>query len=244
MKKILLSMAVMLITVFYVNAQSFTLEWNGEVCGDTITLTPESPEATDIAFEAIFNNLTDVGVNIKVARNEIIMMDSTDSDFCWAGQCYPSWVDTSGNFQYVPAGGSSAEADFVAHYHIHNAVGVSLIEYTFYNNDNPDENVKIVVKFDTDPTTINENILKNIWLSDVYPNPATNFVTIDYRLPQEVLSANVKVVNILGSIVKEQNVDIRNNNMRMDITDINSGIYFYSLFVNGEVYSTKKLIVR
>ncbi len=244
MKKILLSMAVVLITVFYANAQSFTLEWNGEVYGDTITLTPESPESTDIAFEAIFNNLTDVGVNIKLARNEIIMMDSTESYFCWAEQCYPPWVDTSGNFQYVPAGGSSGLEDFSAHYDIHNAVGVSLIEYTFYNNDNPDENVKIVVKFDTDPTAINENILKNIWLSDVYPNPATNFVAIDYRLPQEVLSANVKVVNILGSIVKEQNVDIRNNNMRMDISDINSGIYFYSLFVNGEIYSTKKLIVR
>jgi len=243
MKKILLSMAVVLLTVFYANAQSYTLEWGGEVLADTITLNPFSVDDTEIVFEAIFNNLTDVGANIKVIRNEISIVEGTVNSFCW-DLCFPPFVDTSGNFIYIPAGGQSEEAAFSAHFEIHDAIGISVIEYTFYNMDNPDENVKIVVNFDTSPTAISENLHDNIWVSDVYPNPATSFVKIDYKLPREVEAAGIKIVNLLGSVVKEQLIDTQNSSVQIDINDINSGIYFYSLFVNGEVFSTKKLIVR
>lgn len=236
-------MAVVLLTVFYVNAQSFTLEWGDEVLADTITLNPVTAEDTEIVFEAIFHNLTDNGANIKVIRKEISIIETSVNSFCW-NLCFPPFVDTSGNFIYIPAGGYSEEAAFSAHFEIHDAVGVSVIEYTFYNMDNPDENVKIVVNFDTSPTAINENILKSIWVSDIYPNPATNFVKVDYKLPHQVEAARVKIVNLLGSVVKEQVVDTQNSSLQIDINDINSGIYFYSLIANGEVVSTSKLIVR
>ncbi len=243
MKKILLSVAVLIVTAFYANAQSFTLSMDGELLGDTITVTPDSTSAPEIEFKAIFNNLTGNGANIKVVRNEVSMVDSTSSYFCW-GACYPPHIDTSGMSMFIPAGGSSADGDFSAHYEIHNAIGISVIEYTFYNMDNPDENVKIVVQFDTSPSAIDENILSNMNISDIYPNPADNFVNINYDMPVEVHEASVKIVNILGSVVKEERINHRSNTMRMNISDLKGGIYFYSIFVNGEMHSTKKLLVK
>ena len=245
MKKILLSFVVLIFSISFVNAQSFALKWNDEsyYSGDTIHFETGSYPVTEMAFNPVFENNTNNGVNVEVIRAELLILEGTINYFCW-DTCYQPSVDTSANSMFIPAGSSSIEGDFVGYYETNGVDGFSLIEYKFYNKDNLDEYISVVVQFDNSPAGVNENIFKNIWLSDVYPNPATNFVVIDYRLPQEVLSANVKVVNIFGSIVKEQNIDTRNNNMRMDITDMNSGIYFYSLFVNGEIYSTKKLIVR
>lgn len=243
MKKLLLSIAIIFLTTYFANAQSFSLEWDGEVLGDTITVIPNSGTSFEIVFEAIFHNKTSDEVSVKVIRTQIFIMEGSVNYFCW-GACYPPHIDTSGMYMTIPGGGYSNEGDFSGHYEINGTIGVSYVEYTFYNMENPDENVKIIVRFDSTITGIEDNILNNIWISEAYPNPATNFVNVDYDITQEVKEASVKIVNILGSVVKEQQVNIGDNKMRMDITELNGGIYFYILFVNGEAYRTKKLILQ
>ena len=246
MKKIILSLSFIIFTFCYANAQSFSLSWDGEVLGDTVTM-HSSPDSAVMVFEAIINNLSAGGVNIKVIRNEITTVEGTLNYFCW-GVCYTPAIDTSGMYMFVDKGASSDPGDYSAHLEIHGTIGISIIEYTFYNMDNPSENIKIVVKFDTEsdpgPDGIDENILKNVWVSDLYPNPASNYVSIDYNMPSEVKEASVKIVNLLGSVVKEQKVDTRNGNMKIDIFDMKGGVYFYSLNIEGEIYSTKKLVIR
>jgi len=243
MKKILLSVAVILVTAFYANAQSYTLAMDGEVLGETITINPDSAGMTELAFEVIFNNTTATGANIRVIREEISMIEGASSYFCW-GACYPPNVDTSGMTMFIPAGGSSAEGDFSAHYEMGESTGISVIKYTFVNLDNSDEFVSIVVSFDSSLSGVDENILQKVALSDIYPNPATNFVNIDYSFPTEVTNADVRIVNILGSVVKEQNINTQNNTLQLDISNMKSGIYFYSVLINNEVYNTKRLIIR
>jgi hypothetical protein len=243
MKKIILSISLIVFTFCYVNAQTFSLTWEDEAIGDTVVLHPESPETTVIVFEVILNNLSDHGINVKVARNEIYLVENTVNYFCW-GVCYTPVVDTSGQYMFINKDSSSVAGDYSAHYEIHETIGVSIIEYTFYNMDNPSENIKVVLKFDTSPDGIDENILKNTWVSDIYPNPASNQINIDYSMPIDVNEASVKIVNLLGTVVKEDPIDTRASNMKMDIFDLKGGIYFYSIYINGEIYNTKKLIIR
>jgi hypothetical protein len=243
MKKILLSMAIVLIAAFSVNAQSYILSQHGLVLGDTMTFFADSAGASEIIFSAAVTNNTGHTSEVMVARNVISGAGESVSQICWAESCFPPDVDTVGP-QTMESGAISGEEDFAIHYIVNGAVGVSVIEFIIYDKNNPSEVSKIVAKFDPSPDGINENILKNIWLSDVYPNPATNFVVIDYKLPSEIDNASAKIVNLLGSIVKEQEVNIHNTKMRMDVSDLNSGIYFYSLTVNGDIYSTKKLVIR
>lgn len=244
MKKIILCFTVLLFSAVSIYAQSFTLSRDGEVLGDTVTVVPDVVPASEIVFAAVLNNSTVNGTNIKVLRNEVFMLEGTSSYFKWGPSYFNDTTNLSPVYQFVPAGGSSTPGVFSGNYRIQGAVGVSIIEYTFFNIDNPDENVKIVVKFDSSPASIDENILRNITISEIYPNPASNNVTIDYDIPTKVDYANVKIFNLQGVVVKEKQLDIRNNQMRMNIMDINRGIYFYTLFINGEIYITKKLVVR
>ncbi len=245
MKKLLLSVAVLFLTVFYVNAQSFVLEWNGDPYydGDTIHFEADSLAVTEMVFEPIFKNNTNNGVNVNMIRDELLILEGTVNYFCW-DTCYLPSVDTSVTSVFVPAGSSSAEGVFAGHYETNEVFGVSLIEYKFLNKDNPDEYVTVVVKFDASPEDISEYILNNVSVSDVYPNPADNFVNINYDMPVEVQEASVKIVNLYGSVVMEGQINTRSNKMRMNITDLKGGIYFYSIFVNGEIYNTKKLLVK
>lgn len=245
MKTVLLSLILVVISTLGVNAQSFSLSINGEpLAADTIiTVFPDPGNPSEITLGLIFHNNSNNGANIKVLRNEVSMLQNALSNFFWVAQ-YNFITDLSGQSAFIPAGGSSTDGLFTAYYYPYEAVGVSTVEYTFFNVANEDENVTITVKFDTTPQSIDESILKNSWMSDVYPNPATKFVNIDYKLPTEIDNASVKIVNLLGSVVKEQSINKQNNTLRMDVSSLNDGIYFYSVTINDEAYSTKKLIVR
>ncbi|MFK5857413.1 MAG: T9SS type A sorting domain-containing protein [Bacteroidota bacterium] len=243
MKKLSLIISIFLMSNLYSHAQSFSLEWEGEILGDTITLVPNSGISTEIVFDAIFHNKTNDEVEIKVARNDVFIIEGSSNYFCWVA-CYPPSVDTSGVSKVIPGGGYTLEGEFSGHYSINSTFGISLVEYTFFNVENFDDNIKIVVKYDTFTTDIDDNIFDKVWISDAYPNPATTYFSIDYKLPVDVVNASVKVVNLLGSTVKDQEINIHNSSLKMDMSDMKSGIYFYSLIVNGEIYSTEKLIIR
>lgn len=243
MKKILLSIAVILVTVFYANSQSFSLSWDDVALGDTVIIMPIHDTLNEMVFEAIVHNASDSEVDVIVVRERISLLEGSSDYFCW-GACYPDFIDTSGMTMAVAPGGHSAEGDFSGHYARNGFVGISIVKYTFYDINNPADRVTIVTKFDNSPNDIAENILNNIMVSEIYPNPAVNFVNMDYDLPREIETASVKIVNILGSVVKEQQINTGNGKLRLDISDINDGIYFYSICINNEAYITKKLIVK
>lgn len=244
MKKILLSIAILLVA-FSVNAQIFTLTSDDVALGDTITIFPEDETATSIPFYALLHNNSDNNINVAVARTRVTMIGDASDYFCW-GACYPPFTDTSSVNILVNAGSTSPAGDdgFVAHYDIHDAVGISVVKYRFYNVDNHDEFVEVVVKYNTAPDGISEHILSKIEISSAYPNPASNYVDIDYNLPAEVESASIKVMSLLGSVVKESNITDSMGKLRLNVSDLNSGVYFYSVVINSEVIRTEKLIVR
>ncbi len=244
MKKFTLIIIAFVFSISFVNAQSYALTWDGEPLGDTVVL-DGTPDA-ELTFHALLTNNSVDKDTIMITRRFIQILPDVTHYFCW-GLCYMPNTDSiysPSGFVVLEPGQTTTEDAFSGHYMPNGVVGISLVEYTFFNRNDEGERVTVVAKYVTTPDAIAENIFNNITVSEVYPNPATNFVNIDYELPGEVNVASVKIVNLLGSIVMEQQVDTRNNNLRMNISELDGGIYFYSLFVNGEIYSTKKFVVR
>jgi hypothetical protein len=80
--------------------------------------------------------------------------------------------------------------------------------------------------------------IDNFILSDavrMYPNPVERYLTIRSSFP----ITGVMVYNLLGDQVK----DVRNNFSRIDLSDLNSGIYMIKVYSN-QFYVTKKLIKK
>jgi len=70
----------------------------------------------------------------------------------------------------------------------------------------------------------------------VYPNPANDFINITSQTSGD---KNVVVYNVLG----KQVINTTINTERLDISNLNSGVYIIKISQNG-VSSTKKLVVR
>ena len=84
-------------------------------------------------------------------------------------------------------------------------------------------------------------------LNNAYPNPASNKAEVTFNLPNGG-NASLELFNALG-----QRVDVIFSNMyqspgihakNIDVTKFNSGVYYYTLTVNGQRYTKALNIVR
>ncbi len=77
---------------------------------------------------------------------------------------------------------------------------------------------------------------------NAYPNPATMNVIIQHNFKNET-NARLLISNVMGMALKSIPIQA-NNEIQIDVSNFASGVYFYSLEVNGKVFVTKKLIIR
>jgi hypothetical protein len=82
-----------------------------------------------------------------------------------------------------------------------------------------------------------------IQVSHAYPNPASDFLDIDYQVVgnQEL---RLGFYNVLGEQVKEFALDRDQRTLRISLRDFSSGMYLYQLSIDGRSVATKKIIVR
>lgn len=82
-----------------------------------------------------------------------------------------------------------------------------------------------------------------ISISNIYPNPANEYATLDFRLKSNK-TAKVSFINILGGTVGEYNLNSLDRSLRIETRSWDNGIYFYQLVLDGKKVATKKLLVR
>jgi hypothetical protein len=90
---------------------------------------------------------------------------------------------------------------------------------------------------------VEDNAKNEVSFSDPYPNPAAGYVSMNYSLPAGINEATIKIHNLLGSVVKETSIMDESGKLTFNVSDLNEGIYFYSIAVNGETVQTKRLII-
>jgi hypothetical protein len=243
MKKILLSFVFIFTLLVSANAQLAFVTEDGQALPDTIGVWGDAGGDFELVFEAYLKNGTDQDLRIAAARETLSAIDGTENSFCWSGNCYSTMTDTS-LAEYdmlIPAGQTSADV-FSGHYTHNNKYGETMVKYTLFERGNVENNATIVVIFKYSLTGVGAGAEKNS-VSDAYPNPATSMVNIDYNL-SNASSASVKIVNLMGSVVKSVNLSTGSNKTSIDVSDLTQGVYFYSVLVDGNVYKTRKLIVK
>jgi hypothetical protein len=75
---------------------------------------------------------------------------------------------------------------------------------------------------------------------NIYPNPSTGNVTVDF--PNEMEADQISVTNVLGEVV--QTIVVPDNN-RVELTILDAGIYFVNAINGaGETLDTEKLVIE
>lgn len=77
----------------------------------------------------------------------------------------------------------------------------------------------------------------------VFPNPATESVTLRCENSLELGVLDFRILSVSGEVVQTQPVDFSNGNqVTIPLTDLQSGVYFVELVKNG--VSTQKMIIK
>jgi hypothetical protein len=97
-----------------------------------------------------------------------------------------------------------------------------------------------------DNSQVGELIFSNgkISISSIYPNPASSYASIDYNLSNQKDQAKITLCNVLGNVVGEYPLVKDAKRLYISTQELSSGVYFYTLSVEGKSLITKKLIIK
>jgi hypothetical protein len=79
-------------------------------------------------------------------------------------------------------------------------------------------------------------------LVNLYPNPATDILTIDFGADDDWLGSNLKIINIHGQKVKE--ISISEISTSIDISSLKEGLYFVKITNNNNILLKKIMITH
>ena len=234
----------------WVSAQSLQFELNGHVFeqGEKVLCT-EATEWGEMLQDMQIHNLTGEAIDVIIEKEEADLVEGTQNYFCW-GSCYTPSVFVSPRPVAVEAGATTAVGDLSFHHQIdpemscdptNFLVGTSIVRYYAYPFGNEDDRACVEVWFAYNAEGVVENVVCNF--GHAYPNPATSTVRFDYSLTSAD-KASVSVYNLLGQEVMTQQINSLQGAVTLSVADLNEGIYFCNLFVNGQAVKTEKFVVK
>jgi hypothetical protein len=83
-----------------------------------------------------------------------------------------------------------------------------------------------------------------ISVSNIYPNPASEYAELDFNISPAVREAKLIFYNVLGSQMEQFTLNKNDRKLRVNTKDMPTGLYFYQLSVDGKKVATKKMLVR
>jgi type IX secretion system substrate protein len=229
-------------TTMPVEVSSFELSYDGAVIENGHSFLVEgSPEDSELVIEHLsVKNISGVSVDVYAKKVIVAEVENTSNTFCWADNCYGPNTYVSIDPATIEAGATNTE--FSGHYGPAGTVGITEINYVFFNDADPSDTTYINVQFKTSSEGI-EGILAQ-GLSQPYPNPANDQLNIDVDLKGIDSKVEVIISNLLGSTVKNIEASGRSGALTINVSDLDSGLYIYSVMVNGKIEKSNKLIIQ
>lgn len=189
-----------------------------------------------------FRNNSDKAITLIIRRTGGQIGTSQRNYFCQDGTCLEYQTDDI--TVRIEAGATlndlqvALEAGLVP--------GISSLRYLAYNRSDPSQALEFNLDFIVEEKPKRSPIYNStsVALQDVYPNPATDFAFVDYELLQDQVKAKIVVHSVLGNSMGEYELSILENQAKILTGQLNAGIYFYTLYIDGEAVMTRKLIVK
>lgn len=185
-------------------------------------------------------NITEEPLSLVIERSENNIGNSQASLICWDRDCAD---DTSLSKRIEP---NKTVNNLRAVLDPGFSVGYSSVKYIIYNKNNPQDAADLIIHYTVEEPSPDDEIYKSgeVTVKDVYPNPVSDFMFINYRVADPSSSVKVGIHNVLGSVVEEFQLEPLESKAKINTMSLNPGVYFYSLSVNNETVLIKKFVVR
>ncbi|MFL5765099.1 MAG: T9SS type A sorting domain-containing protein [Bacteroidia bacterium] len=248
MKRILTLLAVLSIKAFSYGQTIHIYDSGSDVTGDTI-IVPIMAGDMDLN-DLELHNTSSSKTYYKINRT-IGMKDScANIYYCTGTQCYSpnnatTWTPSGGadsisGLAILPSGPGTY--GIAAHYDACPTMCHDFwVLYRVYNTMTAGDTAKVTIMYMC-TSGIDENDQQEVSVA-AYPNPASNFVSINYDVKNAFTSGRITITDMLGKQVNQLAVNGRQGTAKLDVSEMPAGIYFYSLIIDNNTMSTKKLIV-
>lgn len=199
---------------------------------------------TTITTELLATN-TDVVSHTYKCRRTIFTMDATDStQFCWGGLCY-NWGSNLSSVSLTIAPGDTvdfAALGFHAIFRSKLATAQRTVHYQFFDTSNINDSTGVTLRYNFS-TGVEEMEKVGGSISNAFPNPANLVVSMKYDINESSQKGQIVFYDMLGKSVKEIALNDKKGTAKINVDDLNSGVYFYTFLVDGKAISTRKLVV-
>lgn len=246
MKRTLLLIAsLLLLTGAMAQTASLALKdkEGNDITGTTVDVL-YAPEAGYGSFKLDVVNTASTAKTVKVKKIEMSMLpEVTGLTICWVS-CYPPFVFESPEPITIDPAGicTNFEGDIT---YPAGTKGTSTVKFVFFDVDNPTDTSFVTVNYNLGTVGIGESIvLKNAKVSNAYPNPAASMVYFDYQLPANTNNAKIKISNLLGTELNVVQLSKSEGKAGIDVSNLQNGVYFYSLIVDNAATMTRKFVVK
>ena len=168
--------------------------------------------------------------------------------FCFAGQCYGPGTPVSPNTLTLTPNQHASDIPgsyqmLVADLDEGDVVGYSLIKYTFFDKNNPNDSVQASLRYNNTVTRLSD-ISKSVQAMSLYPNPCEGNSSLMLNV-HSAFNAKLRVFNTLGDMVSEQNLNLNQgqHKVELNLDQMSPGVYLVNLR-SGESTMTKRLVIK
>lgn len=242
MKKIILLFALVYLVSLAAISQSIEISFDGSVIPNGGTITPtDTSSQVSFAINLGVKNKSTNSIPIRVKKKDLYLVSGTENSFCW-GQCEPPGVDTSSSVITLAAGVSDKNS-FVGDYSALGFAGKSRVMFTFFVDNNPNDSTSIIIEYNAGSAVGFFKPIASVDNFQAFPNPAKSMVNINYN-GSNLVNAKIEIRSIIGTLAKTITVNAQSGEFKFDVSDLNNGVYFYSLLINDKTLISKKLIIQ
>lgn len=79
---------------------------------------------------------------------------------------------------------------------------------------------------------------------NAYPNPASDVIRLEYRIPENTGTANLNLMDSTGRLIRNFKVDNHTDHLDLNVSDLTPGVYFYNIEYNNLRSPSKKIAIR
>ena len=247
-KKILFITAIF--SAGFMSAQSFQIMDHNDV---DITGTSHTEYGNgDVLGATKFHikNLTGNTKTYTCDMQEISNVPGTDWQVCYGTNCFSATagiatVQVIGGSNSIP--GSQIDTTFkVAPFSGFGAwTGGETATWRVkvYDPQNVSDSASAIITWQNYGVSVKEITSKDVALN-AYPNPATDNISVSYSIDGITNNAQLSVFDIVDKKIKSYDLANNKNQLSINVSDLNSGVYFYSIMVEGKAIKTERVIVK
>lgn len=195
----------------------------------------ENTNIVDVHWDV--RNTSDQPLEVRVQRTNLTTIDGSLNYFCWE-LCYTPPVSISPTSLTIEPGESVP--NFIGYYEPWGTTGISEIEYCFFNEEDSDDRICMVVTY-TDQVVSVREVEKDALR--IYPNPANDRVTIDLGALRSS-ATSLEVYNLLGAQVYRTAVSSGERQIELSTQELPAGIYIVQVAAGSKLAHTGRLIVN